>query len=214
MRMNKERYCTILQFAKPQPYEAIWQAMRAYIDTKPATDAIWFLEHEPVYTQGQAGLEEHILRLNEIPIVHSDRGGQVTYHGPGQLMVYTLINLRAAGIGIRSMVTLLENCVIELLKINNITAYSKIDAPGVYINAAKIASLGLRVRHGYCYHGMAINIDMDLAPFTAINPCGYQGLQLTQICDLAPSLTKEKIIIFITQYFQEKLQYQKMIHQL
>ncbi len=211
--MNKTLECIILKFAKPQPYESIWQAMRKHIDTKPETDEIWFLEHEPVYTQGQAGLDEHVLQLNQIPIVHSDRGGQITYHGPGQLIVYTLINLRTAGIGIRSMVTLLENCVIELLMTHGVTANSKIDAPGVYVNDAKIASLGLRVRHGYCYHGLAINIDMDLRPFTAINPCGYKGLQVTQISALAPDITKEKAINFITKYFQNKLKYRKMILQ-
>jgi lipoyl(octanoyl) transferase len=204
------RICHIKEFSSPQPYTPIWEAMREHIKGKPEHDEIWLLEHEPVYTQGQAGLDEHILQHNNIPIIHSDRGGQITYHGPGQLMVYTLINLRAVNIGIRSMVTLLENCVIELLAQHNIAAYSKKDAPGVYVDGKKIASLGLRVRHGYCYHGLALNVAMDLAPFQAINPCGYQNLEVTQIQDILPNLTMEYIKKHITNYFAQQFNYTPM----
>ena len=205
--MSDERICIVKKFSKPQPYQPIWQAMREHIDSKLEDDEIWFLQHQPVYTQGQAGKEEHILQHNQIPIVHTDRGGQVTYHGPGQLMVYTLVNLRKAGIGIRSMVSLLENSVIEFLQLHGVNAYSDKDAPGVYVDGKKIASLGLRVRHGYCYHGMAINVDMDITPFQAINPCGYQGLQIVQVSDLVSEITVDDIIDFLVSYFHKKLHY-------
>ena len=199
--MNSVNKCIIKTFNEPQPYEPIWQAMQDHIKAKPNHDEIWLLEHLPVYTQGQAGLEEHILQTNNIPIVRSDRGGQVTYHGPGQLMVYTLINLRQAGIGIRSMVTRLEECIISLLASYGIAAHSDRDAPGVYVaSGAKIASLGLRVRHGYCYHGLALNVDMDLSPFQAINPCGFQNLAVTQIADFLPEPNMKAIQDFITTY--------------
>lgn len=147
-------------------------------------DEIWFLEHDPVFTQGQAGRPEHLLNTGDIPVVQSDRGGQVTYHGPGQLVVYFLLDLNRLGFGIRSLVARLEQAIIDTLAEFHIQSRARRDAPGVYVDEAKIASLGLRVRNGYTYHGIAINIGMDLAPFLRINPCGYQGMQMTQISAL------------------------------
>lgn len=147
-------------------------------------DELWVLEHEPVFTQGRAGKPEHILKHSNIPLVQSDRGGQVTYHGPGQLIFYPLLDIKRRNLGVRSLVTLLEQWVIRWLADYSIEAYAKAEAPGVYVDEAKIASLGLRVRRGYCFHGVSINIDMDLSPFSYINPCGYQGLKVTQLADL------------------------------
>jgi lipoyl(octanoyl) transferase len=173
-----------------QPYEPIWQSMSAFTNVRDDStmDELWIVEHEPVFTQGQAGKPEHILQHTDIPIVKSDRGGQVTYHGPGQLILYPLINLRRRKLGVRDMVTVLEQLVIQWLANYGIESYAKVDAPGVYVklngNDAKIASLGLRIRRGCSFHGVSINIDMDLTPFDYINPCGYQGLAMTQLSAL------------------------------
>jgi lipoyl(octanoyl) transferase len=172
-----------------QPYEKIWQAMSHFTNERDDTtiDELWLVEHEPVYTQGQAGKPEHILQASDIPIVKSDRGGQVTYHGPGQLILYPLINLRRRHLGVRDMVTLLEGLVVQWLSNYAVVAYARADAPGVYINMsgndAKIASLGLRIRRGCSFHGVGINIDMDLSPFQNINPCGYEGMLMTQLSE-------------------------------
>jgi lipoyl(octanoyl) transferase len=181
-----------------QPYGEIWQAMRDYTDTRDqhSTDQLWLLQHPAVFTLGQAGKRDHILNPGEIPIVNSDRGGQVTYHGPGQLIAYLLLDLRRARLGVRGLVTQLESAVIRLLAQYGIQASASKDAPGVYIDGAKVASLGLRVRKGCSYHGLSLNIDMDLNPFTRINPCGYPGLQVTQLADCMentdlPSLGRE-----------------------
>lgn len=152
--------------------------------TTDCDDEIWVLQHLPVYTLGQAGDPGHILSAGEIPVVQSDRGGQVTYHGPGQLIVYPLIDLRRYKLGVRSLVELLEDVVILLLRECGIEAVSRRDAPGVYVDGKKIAALGLRIRHGCSFHGLSLNVDMDLEPFTRINPCGYTGLEVTQISDI------------------------------
>lgn len=167
-------------------YTEVFAEQRAFTDARSddTPDELWFLQHHPVFTQGQAGKAEHLLTPGDIPVVQSDRGGQVTYHGPGQLVVYFLLDLRRLGYGIRSLVTRLETALIETLSGYGIEANSRRDAPGVYVNGAKIASLGLRVRRGCSYHGIALNVDMDLEPFTRINPCGYQGLRMTQLGDL------------------------------
>ncbi len=164
-----------------RPYEATWQAMREFTDQRDdATPSeLWIVEHPPVFTQGQAGKAEHLLAPGDIPVVQTDRGGQVTYHGPGQLVIYLLIALREAGIGIRRLVTVMEQSIIGLLAANGITAEARADAPGVYVDGRKIASLGLRVRRGCTYHGLALNVDNDLGPFQRINPCGYEGLEVT-----------------------------------
>lgn len=167
-------------------YTTVWQAMQAFTDSRndQTCDEIWLVEHPPVFTQGQAGKAEHLLMPGNIPVVKADRGGQVTYHGPGQLIIYFMINLRRRKIGIRQLVTLIEDSIIGALSDYNIIAAAKPDAPGVYVDGKKIASLGLRVRKGCSFHGLALNVDMDLEPFLRINPCGYAGLKMIQSCDI------------------------------
>ncbi len=177
-------------------YEPVWRAMSDYTDLRQADspDQLWILEHTPVYTQGQAGKPEHLLAPSkEIPIVQTDRGGQVTYHGPGQMVAYPLIDLRRQGLGVRDMVTLLEHSVIKLCQHYGLSAQAKKDAPGVYIAGSKIASLGLRVRKGCCFHGLSLNVSMDLAPFNAINPCGYPGLNMCQLSEFVDVEVSEVI---------------------
>lgn len=168
-------------------YEPTWRAMQAFTAGRAAgaADELWLLEHPPVYTLGVAGRAEHLPRAaNGIPVVKTDRGGQITYHGPGQIVLYTLIDLRRLGLAVRPMVRLLELSVIDLLAGYGVAAAARVDAPGVYVDGAKIAALGLRIRNGCCYHGLAFNVDMDLSPFHAIDPCGYPGLAVTQARDL------------------------------
>jgi lipoyl(octanoyl) transferase len=168
-------------------YEPVWRDMQAFTAARrPDTpDEFWQVEHPPVYTQGLAGKAEHLPRIdNGIAVAKTDRGGQITYHGPGQVVIYTLLDLRRRGLGVRQLVRKLERAVIELLAAYGIDAEGREDAPGVYVDGAKIAALGLRVRNGCCYHGLSLNVDMDLAPFAAIDPCGYSGLAVTQLRDL------------------------------
>ncbi len=167
-------------------YEPAWQAMQRFTNTRgPATDdEVWLLQHLPVFTQGQAGKAEHLLLPGDIPVVQADRGGQVTYHGPGQLVCYLLLDVRRLGIGVRELVSRIEQSLIDLLASYDVQAVAKPDAPGVYVNGAKIASLGLRIRSGRSFHGLALNVDMDLEPFGRINPCGYAGMAMTQLADL------------------------------
>ena len=167
-------------------YQPTWQAMQRFTDTRNADtpDEIWLLEHPPVFTQGQAGKAEHLLFPGEIPVVQVDRGGQVTYHGPGQLVAYLLLDVRRSGIGVRELVSRIERSLIDTLASYGVTANAKPDAPGVYVDGAKIASLGLRIRNGRSFHGLALNVDMDLQPFQRINPCGYAGMAMTQLADL------------------------------
>jgi lipoyl(octanoyl) transferase len=171
-----------------QPYLTTWQAMRDYTERRGAAgaDQLWLLEHPPVFTLGQAGKPEHLLDPGDIPVIKTDRGGQVTYHGPGQLVAYLLLDLRRAGIGVRGLVTRLEQAVVDQLAALGIEAKGRRDAPGVYVGEAKIAAIGLRVRHGCSFHGLSLNVAMDLAPFACINPCGYPGLPVTQLSDLLP----------------------------
>ncbi len=176
----------ILRWLGRVDYEPAWRAMQALTDARDAAtpDEIWFLEHGPVFTQGLNGRPEHLLATGDIPVVGIDRGGQVTYHGPGQLVVYPLLDLRRLGIGVRQLVVGLENAVIALAARHGIEASGRRDAPGVYVGGRKLASIGLRVRRGCSYHGLALNVDMDLAPFARINPCGMAGLAMTQLADL------------------------------
>nr|WP_269435292.1 MULTISPECIES: lipoyl(octanoyl) transferase LipB [unclassified Pseudoalteromonas] len=169
-----------------QRYMPIWQKMQDFTDTRDENtpDEIWLVEHESVFTQGQAGKDEHLLAPGDIEVIKVDRGGQVTYHGPGQQMMYVLFNLRRLKIGVRELVTWLEECIIESLAEYGIQAYAKADAPGVYVNDSKIASLGLRVRRGCSFHGLALNVNMDLSPFLRINPCGYAGMNMVQTKEL------------------------------
>ncbi|MCP8899398.1 lipoyl(octanoyl) transferase LipB [Gilvimarinus xylanilyticus] len=169
-------------------YQSVWRAMSDFTDHRDTDtpDELWLVEHPPVFTQGQAGKPEHLLAVEGIPLVQTDRGGQVTYHGPGQLVAYPLLNLRRYKLGVRDLVTLLESTLVTLLADYGIDAYAKPDAPGVYIDGAKIASLGLRVRRGCSFHGLALNVNMDLTPFAQINPCGYAGLAMVDMARLLP----------------------------
>ncbi|MBA1276675.1 MULTISPECIES: lipoyl(octanoyl) transferase LipB [Pseudomonadaceae] len=167
-------------------YEPTWQAMQRFTNERVPTtkDEIWLLQHPPVFTQGQAGKAEHLLLPGDIPVVQVDRGGQVTYHGPGQLVCYLMLDVRRLGIGVRELVSRIEQSLIDLLASYDVQALAKPDAPGVYVEGAKIASLGLRIRNGRSFHGLALNVDMDLEPFRRINPCGHAGLSMTQLADL------------------------------
>ena len=166
-------------------YEPVWRAMQAFTDarTPETADELWLVEHEPVFTLGQAGKWEHVLMPGDIPVIPVDRGGQVTYHGPGQIVAYPLLDLRRLGLGVREYVQRIEQAVIDTLGEWNILAARRDGAPGVYINGAKIAALGIRVRRGCTFHGLAFNVDMDLEPFRRINPCGFAGLTVTQVLD-------------------------------
>lgn len=167
-------------------YEPVWRAMQAFTDARDAEtrDELWLVEHDPVFTQGQAGKAEHVLAPGDIPVVPVDRGGQVTYHGPGQLVAYPLLDLRRLGVGVRELVNRIEQCVIDTLATWDIVAQRREGAPGIYVGDAKVMALGLRVRRGCSFHGLAFNVAMDLSPFSRINPCGYQGLRVTQVLDL------------------------------
>lgn len=173
-----------------QAYKPVWEAMRDLTDTRNAStpDQFWLVEHEPVFTQGQAGKPEHLLLPGDIPVVHTDRGGQVTYHGPGQVVLYPLLDMRRGKMGVRDLVTALENAVIDVLAVYGVSARARPDAPGVYVSTpageAKIASLGLRIRRGASFHGVALNVDGDMTPFLRINPCGYAGMPMVKLNDL------------------------------
>jgi len=167
-------------------FEPVWAEMKDWTLAREGSevDRIWRVEHPPVFTLGLAGKAEHVLAPGDIPVINIDRGGQVTYHGPGQLVVYPLINLRRLKLGVRALVEALENAVIDTLSGYGIQAANRPDAPGVYVEGKKIAALGLRVRNGCTYHGLAFNVNMDLSPFSRINPCGYAGLEVTQVAEL------------------------------
>jgi lipoyl(octanoyl) transferase len=173
----------VLRWLGRADYEPTWRAMQSFTDTRSAADndQLWFLEHPPVFTLGMNGKREHVLAPGDIPLVQIDRGGQVTYHGPGQLVVYPLIDVRRLGISVRQLVVALETAVIAFCAERNIVAMGRRDAPGVYVNERKLASIGLRIRRGCSYHGLALNVSMDLGPFQRINPCGYAGLQVTDL---------------------------------
>ncbi|MFC0118529.1 lipoyl(octanoyl) transferase LipB [Pseudoalteromonas xiamenensis] len=197
-----------------QSYEPIWQRMQTFTDVRDENDPdeIWLVEHDPVFTQGQAGKDEHVLAPGDIPVIKVDRGGQVTYHGPGQQMLYVLFNLRRLKIGVRELVTWLEECIIDLLKEYDIEAYAKPDAPGVYVNDCKVASLGLRVRRGCSFHGLALNVNMDLAPFLRINPCGYAGMQMVQTKDLNGPQNVEDAGHGLVKHMLKRLQAEHVLH--
>ncbi len=191
-------------------YPPVWRAMQAHTEQRTEqdeADELWLLEHAPVYTLGLNGKREHILDAAAIPVVHIDRGGQVTYHGPGQLVAYPLLDLRRLGLGVRELVTQLERAVIDLLGEQGITALARRDAPGVYVDGAKIAALGLRVRRGCCYHGLSLNVDMDLEPFRRINPCGYAGLAVTQLRELGVGLSVAEAGERLAAHLAERLGY-------
>ena len=183
----------IRQLAQAE-YTEVWQAMQRFTDERNETtlDELWLVEHPPVFTQGQAGKEEHLLAPGEIPVVQVDRGGQVTYHGPGQQVIYVMIDLKRRKLGVRQLVTLIENAIVNTLGDHGIEAYPRADAPGVYVEGKKVASLGLRIRKGCSFHGLALNVNMDLSPFLRINPCGYNDLEIIQSADLNGPKTVEQ----------------------
>ena len=189
-------------------YQTTWDAMKKFTaERTPETrDEIWLLQHPPTYTQGLAGLPEHLLNSTTIPVVRIDRGGQITYHGPGQIVAYCLFDMRRWKIGVRELVNVMENSVIELLAEFGVQAVNRADAPGVYVNGAKIAALGLKIKNGYCYHGLSFNVDMDLSPFNNINPCGYQGLKVTQARELGITATINELQAQLAQNLIHGLQ--------
>ena len=188
------------RFRGRQDYVPRWREMQAFTDARDEStpDEIWFVEHPPVFTMGLNASQEHLLAPGDIPVVQIDRGGQVTFHGPGQLMVYPLIDIRRANVGVRCLVSALEQSVVDLAAEYGVTAYARKDAPGVYVDGDKLASVGLRIRRGASFHGMAVNVDIDTEPFTRINPCGYAELRMTDLhrqgIDLNLEVTAEKLL--------------------
>ncbi|PAR20131.1 octanoyltransferase [Vibrio metoecus] len=193
-----------------QDYTPVWQAMHQFTDQRDSTtrDEVWLVEHNPVFTQGQAGKAEHLINTGDIPVVQSDRGGQVTYHGPGQLVAYFLIDLRRKRLGVRELVTHIENLVIHTLQHYHIDSAARPDAPGVYVQNKKICSLGLRIRKGCSFHGLALNIQMDLSPFLRINPCGYAGMEMVQVSDFSGPIEKEQVEKILIQKLVTLLEYE------
>ena len=190
-----------------RPYASVLKAMQDFTDARglEQVDELWLVEHEPVFTQGLNGSPGHLLNPGTIPVVQTDRGGQVTYHGPGQVVVYCLIDLKRGKIGVRKLVTALETSVIDLLSELGINSYAKPDAPGVYVGTTKLASLGLRVRKGCSYHGVSLNVAMDLSPFELINPCGYPGLIMGQVADLTDDCAMQNVSDRLLRILAERL---------
>lgn len=192
-----------------KPYSPVSQAMHSFTDRRNADtiDELWLVQHDAVFTQGQAGKAEHLLCPGDIPVIQSDRGGQVTYHGPGQQVMYVLVDLKRNKYSVRQMVSMLEDTVVQTLAHFTITAYPRPDAPGVYVDGKKICSLGLRIRRGCSLHGLALNIDMDLSPFQRINPCGYPGLEMVQIRDFFPTISMGEVQSLLVEKFTHLLGY-------
>ncbi len=191
-------------------YGEVWDEMQRFTASRTNTtqDEIWLLEHPPVFTLGLAGKREHLLNPGSIPVVQSDRGGQVTYHGPGQLIAYILFDLRRAGLGVRRLVELLQGSVLELLQQHGVAGHTLPKAPGVYVDNSKIAALGLRVRHGRSFHGLSLNVKMDLEPFSRINPCGYPDLQVTQLHNIGIKLDLDQAAEQLTENLRHHLYHQ------
>jgi lipoyl(octanoyl) transferase len=192
-----------------KPYVSTWQLMKRFTDSRGecAADEIWFVQHPPVYTLGQGGKVEHLLTPVDIPVVHSDRGGQVTYHGPGQLVCYLLLDVRRLRLGVRGLVTAIEQSVVQLINSYGVAAESKPEAPGVYVDGKKLAALGLRIRKGCSYHGMSLNVDMDLDPFSNINPCGFKGLEVVDMKSLGIDRPMTEIIEELTDILSRQIGY-------
>ena len=197
-----------------QSYLPIWQKMQQYTDARDnnSHDEIWLLEHEAVFTQGQAGKAEHVLAPGDIPVVEVDRGGQVTYHGPGQLMMYTLLDIRRRKLGLRHLVSALEDAIVLTLEDSGVNAYAKKDAPGVYVNDKKVCSVGLRIRKGCSFHGLAFNVDMDLSPFSRINPCGYAGLEMIDSKRLMGPNTMAQAKQIVVKHFSDLLNIHPLVY--
>ncbi|WP_257288704.1 lipoyl(octanoyl) transferase LipB [Endozoicomonas sp. SESOKO2] len=198
-----------IRYLGRQPYEPVFEAMKAFSEQRDeqTVDEFWFVEHDPVFTQGQAGKPEHVLAPGDIPVVQVDRGGQVTYHGPGQLVVYLLMDVRRSGSGPRKVVSAIENAIIKVLASYGVESCARPDAPGVYIDGAKIAALGLRFRQMRSYHGLSINLDMDLEPFTRINPCGYEGLQVAQLREFQNPVQWDEVSSRLLECLMKELGY-------
>ena len=192
-----------------QDYQPVWDQMHAFTDNRNADtpDELWIVEHPPVFTQGQAGKAEHILAPGDIPVIQVDRGGQVTYHGPGQIVAYPMIDLRRHGIGVKALVCGIEQAIIDTVAEYGVEAKRKEKAPGVYVDGRKIASLGLRIRRGCSFHGLAFNVDMDLEPFNRINPCGFAGLEVVQLSALAENVTMAQVTEQLITHFCKQLHY-------
>ena len=192
-----------------KPYAETWQAMKSFTDSRDesAADEFWFVQHPPVYTLGQAGKVEHLLTPGDIPIVHSDRGGQVTYHGPGQLVCYLLLDIRRLQLGVRDLVTAIEQSIVQLINSYGVAAEAKPEAPGVYVDGRKLAALGLRIRKGCSYHGLSLNVDMDLGPFSNINPCGIEGLEVVDMKRLGIDRPMAKIMEELTDILVQQIGY-------
>lgn len=190
-------------------YETTWRAMQAFTAgrTPHTPDELWLTEHDAVFTLGLNRKDAQPPSRSDIPLILVDRGGKITYHGPGQVVIYLLIDLKRKGLTVRQLVSAMENAIIALLARHDITASARVDAPGVYVNGKKIASLGLRLKNNRCYHGLALNVDMDLTPFDAIDPCGYQGLQVTQMSDFGVAVNKTEIAKVLLDMLVDKLQY-------
>jgi lipoyl(octanoyl) transferase len=195
------------------PYQPTYLAMQQFTARRDAAtiDELWLLQHPATYTQGLNGKPEHLLNSAGIPVIQIDRGGQVTYHGPGQWVIYLLLDIRRLGVGVRELVSRIERSVIALLREFDIEAVARSDAPGVYVDGAKIAALGLKIKRGYCYHGLSLNVAMDLTPFQGINPCGYQGLRVTDLQQLGVTLSPEEIAGRLIKLLAEELGYQEII---
>lgn len=195
-----------------QPYLETWQKMQEFTEQRneSTVDEIWLVEHPAVFTQGRAGKAEHLLQQTGIPVIQSDRGGQITYHAPGQLVAYLLINIRRKDFNIRTLVSIIEEGIISLLADYKVSASAKADAPGVYVSGRKIASLGLKIRKGCSFHGLALNVDMDLSPFLQINPCGYAGLEMTQCKDEGIGLSVSELAPLLIEKLNKQLSYSQI----
>lgn len=202
----------IIRQLNRQPYTTVFAAMKSFTDNRDdnTEDELWFVEHDPVFTQGQAGKAEHILATGDIPVVQADRGGQVTYHGPGQQVVYFLLDIKRRKLGVRALVSHIENGIVATLAESGIEAYPRADAPGVYVADKKVASLGLRIRKGRSFHGLALNVNMDLSPFLRINPCGYAGMEMTQTSDLGGATSLEEIQAKLVEHLCNLLDYTQL----
>tara|TARA_R110002072_G_scaffold89737_8_gene200978 strand:- start:32058 stop:32738 length:681 start_codon:yes stop_codon:yes gene_type:complete len=196
-----------------QPYEHAWRTMQSFTDQRDeqSEDELWVLQHKPVFTQGQAGKAEHILAPGDIPVINVDRGGQVTYHGPGQLVIYLMIDINRLNIGPRQLVSFIEDALIRMLAKYDVSAATRTDAPGVYVGEAKIASLGLRIRKGKSFHGLSLNIDMDLEPFGRINPCGHKDLKMIQLKDFEPEVALERVAGCLVNEIQSVFGYDDIV---
>lgn len=209
----KERHLTVRMLDGLQAYEPVWHAMQEYTSSRDdsSEDELWVLQHEPVFTQGQAGKAEHVLAPGDIPVVPVDRGGQVTYHGPGQLVVYLMMDIERMGIGPRELVSRIEQSIVNILGRYELDAEARQDAPGVYVDRKKIASLGLRIRKGKSFHGLSLNVEMDLEPFSRINPCGYSGLEMIQLSQFEKAEPLEQVAGRLVREIQTCFGYEDII---